>query len=295
MVDDVANTGLAPVCLALGDCDQLASLALVLEAMDIEYRIDMQRGELLVDATVATRAARELHLYQSENAGWPVVRTAVQSDGPVAPTLLMLSALVLLFGITGPWALQREWFERGMVDAQAVVAGGQWWRLITGLTLHADAVHLLGNVLLGGMLIHLFSGSVGYGLAWAMLLGAGTLGNALNVLLRQSAHHSVGFSTAIFAVIGLLASMQVVRLRRQAWRQMALPLGAGAALLAILGSKGERTDLGAHLFGFVAGLLLGLPLGLPFVPVLGQASVLQSLMLAAAALVVIGAWWLAWR
>lgn len=295
MAADQAPAGLDPVCLARGASNQLAPLALVLEAMDIEYRIDAHRGELLVAEPVAARAAQELHLYQVENADWPIVRPAVPSDGPAAPTWLMLSALVLLFGITGPWALQGEWFGRGMVDARAVVADRQWWRLITGLTLHADAVHLLGNVLLGGTLIHLLSGGLGYGLAWAMLLCAGTLGNMLNVLLRQQPHHSVGFSTAIFAVIGVLVALQMVRLRRQAWRQMVWPLGAGAALLALLGSEGEHTDLGAHLFGFVAGLVTGWPLGLPWSSAIRQAARLQALLFTLSGLAFILAWWLAWR
>ena len=36
-----------------------------------------------------------------------------------------------------------------------------------------------------------------------------------------------------------------------------LPLGAGLAFLSILGSAGEHADLAAHLFGFMAGLILG--------------------------------------
>lgn len=295
MVDDQGIAGSEPVCLAQGDAGQLAPLALVLESMDIDYHIDAQRGELLVAKVRSARAAQELHLYLDENANWPAVRPAVPPGGPVAPTLLMLSALVLLFGTTGPWSLHGEWFGRGMVDAAAVSAGAQWWRLITGMSLHADAVHLLGNVVLGGVLIHLLCGAVGYGLAWAMLLCAGTLGNGMNVLLRQSPHHSVGFSTAVFAVIGLLAAMQMVRLRHQAWRQMALPLGAGAALLALLGSEGEHTDLGAHLFGFLAGLLTGWPLGLPWISACRQASGLQALLFTLSALVCVFAWWLAWR
>jgi membrane associated rhomboid family serine protease len=41
-------------------------------------------------------------------------------------------------------------------------------------------------------------------------------------------------------------------------RSLLLPLGAGAGLLAMLGTEGERTDLGAHFFGFLCGLALGL-------------------------------------
>jgi rhomboid protease GluP len=36
-----------------------------------------------------------------------------------------------------------------------------------------------------------------------------------------------------------------------------LPLAAGVALLADLGTGGERTDLGAHVFGFMVGLAVG--------------------------------------
>ena len=40
-------------------------------------------------------------------------------------------------------------------------------------------------------------------------------------------------------------------------RSVLVPLGAGAALLAMLGSSGERTDLGAHIWGLVVGLIMG--------------------------------------
>lgn len=288
--------GVTPmICLARGDMAELAALALVLEAMAIDYHIDEQHNELLVVEALAARAAQELYLYRHENRDWPMCPPVTPSYGSMAPTFLMMAALVLLFGITGPWAFQGEWFDRGMVDAQAIVRGGQWWRLFTGLTLHADAVHLLGNFLLGGLLIHLLSWSIGYGLAWTLLLCAGALGNALNVSLRQAPHHSVGFSTAVFAVIGLMVSMQVMRGRRQTWRSIALPLGAGAALWALLGSEGERTDLGAHCFGFVAGLAIGWPLGLLGITAKRRAGLLQALLFSLSGLVLILSWWLAWR
>lgn len=286
--------GTPQLCLVRGELHELATLALVLEAMDIAHHIDEQRGELLVAEDVAARATQEINFYRSENRDWPERRPTAHAHVPVAPTLLMLAALVLLFSISGPWALQGEWFARGMVNAQAIVVGGQWWRVITGLTLHADAVHLLGNCLLGGLLIHLFSGSVGYGLAWAMVLCSAALGNGLNVLLRQQ-HLAVGFSTAVFAVIGVLVSMEMVRVRRPVWRHVALPLGAGVALLTLLGSEGEHADLGAHLFGFVAGLGTGWPLGLPWMNKQRHSAVLQALLFTLTGGIVVLAWWLAWR
>jgi rhomboid protease GluP len=45
------------------------------------------------------------------------------------------------------------------------------------------------------------------------------------------------------------------------FRRVLLPLGGGLALLSFFGTGGERTDLGAHLFGFSAGLGLGAAAG----------------------------------
>ena len=45
--------------------------------------------------------------------------------------------------------------------------------------------------------------------------------------------------------------------RRHAW----VPVGAGLAILAMLGTTGARVDLWAHLFGLLVGGLLGIPVG----------------------------------
>ena len=45
--------------------------------------------------------------------------------------------------------------------------------------------------------------------------------------------------------------------RRLHWRVLLPPLGAGLALTALLGTGGQRTDVGAHLAGFGSGLLIG--------------------------------------
>ncbi len=70
-------------------------------------------------------------------------------------------------------------------------------------------------------------------------------------------HHFVGFSTAVFAVIGMLSMVSHHHQKRRIGFHFLMPFMAGAALLAMLGSSGERTDLGAHLFGLVSGLAIG--------------------------------------
>ncbi|MCE1226662.1 MAG: hypothetical protein LWW87_09285 [Geobacteraceae bacterium] len=65
------------------------------------------------------------------------------------------------------------------------------------------------------------------------------------------------------------------------------------ALLVVLGSEGNNTDLGAHLFG----LLLGVPLGLIaelLISRFGQAGRVVNLLFGFLSMViVVGTWWVA--
>jgi membrane associated rhomboid family serine protease len=74
-------------------------------------------------------------------------------------------------------------------------------------------------------------------------------------------HNAIGFSTAVFGTAGLLSGMGVHRERGARMRNWFVPLAAGLAILSLLGSGGERTDLGAHLWGLVAGIVLGIGTG----------------------------------
>ncbi|MGE4293390.1 MAG: rhomboid family intramembrane serine protease [Desulfovibrio sp.] len=150
--------------------------------------------------------------------------------------------------------------ELGSGDAGSILSG-QWWRLVTALTLHADGPHVLGNAVVGTLFVSLACRRLGCGLAMLLTLLGGVLGNFCNALAMGSPHDSIGFSTAVFAGAGLLAAQGVLEGRGGLLRTL-VPVGAGLGLLAMLGSGGENTDLGAHLFGFVSGLALGLPVGL---------------------------------
>ena len=75
-------------------------------------------------------------------------------------------------------------------------------------------------------------------------------------------HTAIGASTAVFAALGILAAL-TWRHRAPLWQhglRRWLPLAAGVMLLAYLGVGGERTDIGGHLAGFVAGATSGVGL-----------------------------------
>jgi rhomboid protease GluP len=134
--------------------------------------------------------------------------------------------------------------------------------------------------------------TLGGGLGTFLIVVAGVAGNLLNAALNGPPHVSIGASTAVLAAVGLLSGLAFVRTRRtrrgraRAW----LPLAAGLALLGMLGAD-PHSDLGAHLCGFLVGVVLGALCGwlVPLVPGRGA----QRVLAAAALALVAGSWWLA--
>jgi membrane associated rhomboid family serine protease len=238
----------------------------------------------------------QLHLncYQEENLFWPPPpppQLPVHPETP--PTLLLMGALALFFYHTGPWSEGNVWFLQGAINSNAILQQGEWWRLVTALTLHADLVHLVGNCLIGGAMIHFLGKMLGYGLAWLLLIVSGAVGNLLNILLREQLHLSVGLSTAIFATIGIFTGVRLIQMHRRSFREFLLPLGAGIGLFAFLGGEGARTDIGAHFFGFISGLFCGLFLGSTSVAATTRSPWPQAILLVVAISIVQVCWALA--
>jgi membrane associated rhomboid family serine protease len=185
-----------------------------------------------------------------------------------------------------------DWLALGSARA-ARILDGEWWRLVTALTLHADLLHLFSNLALGGVFVVCLCREYGAGLAWCLLLGSGILGNLSNAFLQSPDHDSVGASTLVFGAVGIFAALGLVRNRRYRQRWWPLPLAAALALLALLGTEGKQTDLGAHLFGFLFGTISGLATEC----LVGQYGIpgrrLNALLALLSATVVGGAWWAA--
>jgi membrane associated rhomboid family serine protease len=92
-------------------------------------------------------------------------------------------------------------------------------------------------------------------LAWLLILIGGTVGNLMNVLVQRPWHTAIGASTAVFAALGLLAAYLWTgkQLIRDSWARRWAPVVGAVVMLAWLGTGGERTDIVAHLTGFLAG------------------------------------------
>lgn len=248
------------------DNRSLKNLALVLTARGIPCRLLPQKKPrlLLVKDHDLASAEREIALYLKENRKQPLEpeRFTRQENN----TLQTISALLLIgvfhnityldlsdFGHTSI-----DWLQLGRADAN-LIRTGEWWRTITALTLHADGQHLLSNLLIGGYFVIRLCKMLGGGLGWSLILWSGILGNAINALMHVSGHRSIGSSTALFGAIGIAGMIGLMRHRRLKSRYSVLPFAAAIGLLAMLGAgTGDvATDIGAHLFGFAAGLALG--------------------------------------
>ncbi len=276
----------------------LRDYSLVLSAVGIEHQVNRRAGAIFARRNNSLQAMTELQAFREENRSWPTptVRPPPFVRSGNSANLFMLGMLILFYMLTGPWLANNPWFRAGAVNSEAILEQGQWWRLVTALTLHADQMHLVGNCVIGGFMTQLLCKSVGSGTAWFSLLLAGLLGNLLNTVFRSDPHYSVGFSTAIFATIGILCGRQFVS-PGTLLRQLLLPLGAGVSLLAMLGSSNEngRTDLGAHLFGLLCGLIFGLFLQFFRLDQQGERKTIQHLLFAAALALLALGWLLAIR
>ncbi|MCK5405115.1 MAG: rhomboid family intramembrane serine protease [Desulfobulbaceae bacterium] len=249
------------VAAVTDDYRKIGLWSLVLYASNVQHLIERNEDGWVIRVSTENqeRASDEITAYEKENLNWPPPKEEVDSlsfQDRQPPTVALMGVMMIFYTVTGPWEFKSDWFRQGALSSVRVLEHGEWWRVLTALTLHADSVHLLGNVIIGGMVIHFLSKIVGAGFGWTLVLLSGVLGNTLNILLRSGDHHAVGFSTAVFGAIGILCGLQAAKV--VSLKGLLLPLGAGAGLLGFLGTEGQRTDLGAHLWGLVAGFSLGL-------------------------------------
>lgn len=260
MVGEIMNEDLR-VVFESRNRQSCADRALVLESLRIPHQLIDDGGScvLIVPAPFSAQAVTELRLYDDENPpaiGKTLQRVDYHDAVPGLAGYVLVICIVA--GMAGYSYFQSNWFVAGRVDGE-LIRQGEWWRLFTALTLHADVKHLLSNLVFG-VFFGLFAGRLlGSGVAWLTIVLAAATGNALNTLLLESSHRSIGASTAVFAALGLVAGYVWFRrlMSQDRWSNRYGPIVGGLALLMYTGTGGPNTDVGAHLLGFVCGFGAG--------------------------------------
>ncbi len=242
--------------------ERAREMTLVLDAIGI--RCGLQRvgleSSVIVAAADAQRARTALEGYARENESWPPppdqTVSVVASGWRAAVVYIVVIAIfhhLRLRSIGG-----FDWWWNGQTRSMLITDGGEWWRVVTSLFLHADIQHLVGNALFGALFAVFVSQLYGAGWAWLATLFTGALGNLTNAYVRGPGHASIGASTAVFGALGIVVAAEWARRGQQArpLRRWGPPF-LGVCLLAFLGTEGERTDVMAHVWGFAWGLALG--------------------------------------
>ncbi len=233
---------------------------LVILAMGIPYWLmPLEEGGygLFVERGNEVAVCEQLGRYDRENRYWPPPEDFLPGESGAGRSLLLYLLLIWGMFLGGT----RELLEAGSASEEAIRAG-EWWRAVTALTLHADWAHLVGNTAGAFLFFFLVFRFLGHGFGWFTILLAGASGNLLNAWIYSgTGHNSIGASTAVFGGLGIVIGFRLIRQARlTGWkwpRQLLAPLVAGIVLLGLLGAGGERTDILAHVWGFVCGVGIG--------------------------------------
>jgi len=240
--------------------DDADTYRLVLSSAGISHHVRI-RGhgwEIRVKDTDYEKAVIAIEQYLKENPEVQKTEDPLYYKYQRTYTGIWVSILLIAVHVAITINGKNDVFVKTYGSSAFHILHGELYRSVTSLMLHADSLHLMGNI--AGIAI--FGTGVctimGWGMGWLMILVTGMLGNLMNALLYESGHISVGASTAIFGAIGILSAHQFFKKFKQSGQKIKafLPLASGLALLGILGS-GANSDVMAHLFGFLAGIVLG--------------------------------------
>jgi rhomboid protease GluP len=243
--------------------EMMLDYSLVLHSQQIDHEVDTIHGRYLLSVPRhrLSEAREALHAYVRENRDYFKEQPAPPLHILLSPLFYLAWPLVFHFGVllsAWPHAIKKQ----GAADAERILSG-EWWRTLTATTLHADHPHFLSNLFAGYFLLNLLAHRIGMG----TILFAGVLcsmaANYLVALTSGLRHVSVGFSTTVFAVLGMLAGVETLlrpKVPGSRFRRL-LPLMAAFAVAVLVGIGDgieSRIDVKAHFFGFGMGAAAGL-------------------------------------
>lgn len=243
---------------------EVTIISLVLMSQSIPHRIaDVEESlSILVYNPYKDEACRQIRLYCAENSFESGTEYKESAD-PFATTMVVLYITFLtcihvlsitFYPLLGLYPDKIE--SIGRLDSGRLISG-EYWRAVTAVTMHADAAHLAGNALIGGIILSVLAQRVGAGYALFPGICCAVAANLINCFLHGSDFYAVGFSGAVFAATGMLAGYEAVSVGRKKSGKGFISIAAGLSLLAALGTGGENTDLAGHFLGFFIGSVTG--------------------------------------
>ena len=170
----------------------------------------------------------------------------------------IISLLVILWVTLLCWKNGPEFSSRLAAIPEKVLLEKEYWRLWTGMAVHADLPHLAVNALFFGFFSYLIYGYFGLWLypVWSVLLGG--LTSYLSLLTYSSGTHLVGSSGLVYLMAGFWLMMYILVERRHTVKRRLLH-AVGVALIVFLpASLQEGISYRTHSIGFGLGIVLAI-------------------------------------
>ena len=249
------------------------------------WTLDVPASDVERAAVVIGEVLQEDYLKREARKQRPSFDETMSALRP-AFTLGAFLALVMMvfFYFSGPYVQSSELYRHGVMSPQ-LISEGQWWRLVTAATLHADMKHLLGNALFLWLLGWAGAERLGPGSTLFGFVITAVFGFVVSAVMEPNIL-SIGASGGLFGLLGLsgghgLRLPQTILERAPRMRTF----GAAFSLLAFTAFDPE-SNVRAHVAGFVSGVAVGYVLS-------GRkdSDLLQTGLACLAGLIVLVAWW----
>ena len=173
----------------------------------------------------------------------------VLNDKPSFFSYSIISGIIIFYLYYALTDKKYYFFAIGANDAYKVV-NGEFYRCITALFLHANIVHLLSNIIFFTVLYRYSVRIIGEGLTWFLIIVSGAIGNFLTSFIYGAFHSSIGFSTSVFATLGILANLNFKIVKNY------LPIIGVFFLLIMLGGGDKKVDVVSHITGLLSGYFI---------------------------------------
>lgn len=189
----------------------------------------------------------------NDSQSLPVTFSLIAASVAVYAGLALLSAQGLVSGML----LQPDWAVQGGGMEPRLVAGGELWRLVTSMFLHASIVHVAVNMLALYFLGSFAEQTFGGGRFLALYLVSGLAGGVAALYFSAPNIPVVGASGAIFGILGGILGFALRRGTFTMRNPVIMQLVFIAAINLFIGASIPNISNSAHIGGLVGGLFFG--------------------------------------
>lgn len=168
----------------------------------------------------------------------------------------ILSIHILLYLLTSLPIFPNQLILERMIGVNLFIYQGEWWRLITPIFIHGSFSHLLFNsfsIFLFGPALERILGKSKFILIY---LFTGIAANLITLMVQPLTYTHLGSSGAIFGLFGYYIALIVFR-KDAISRNNAQIIATIAALSLIMTFLQANINIIAHIFGFLAGIVIG--------------------------------------